>query len=316
MTDTETTAPATDNPDGQAVITGQDTVVAAQGADTLAAQGNDTVAAAEKEVIPDWREDWRDLMAGGDEKERKRLDRFRSPVDVYKSNRELEKKMSAGEIKAKLADNATPEQVTAWRKDNGIPETPDGYLEKLPDGLVIGADDKPMLESFLADVHGQNAPPAVVAKALDWYYRQQEEQIAATSLADKTFKQASEDALRAEWGGEFRSNVNSIMSFLDAAPPTDDGAPLKDLLMGARLSDGTMLGNNPAALKWLASLAQEANPSGFVAPSAGTSQLESVETEIATIQAKMRSDRAGYDKDTKLQSRYQTLIMARDKLSN
>lgn len=314
MTDTVTPAPETDNPDGK--VADQD---AAQGADTIAGQdtlaGADTLAGGEDKVVaPDWREDWRDLMAGGDEKERKRLDRFRSPVDVYKSNRELEKKLSSGEVKAKLAGDATPEQIAAWRKDNGIPEKPDGYLEKLPSGLVIGDDDKPMLEGYLAEVHGANASPEVVAKTLDWYYRQQEVAAAAQSDADKAFKQSAEDALRAEWGAEYRGNVNSIMSFLDAAPPTDDGSPLKGLLMGARLSDGTLLGNNPTALKWLASLAQEANPAGFIAPGAGTSQLSVVEDELNGIRKVMRENRHIYDKDERMQERFRVLLSAQEKL--
>ena len=318
MADTVTPAPEADNPAGQ--VADQDTV---QGADTLAGQdtlaGADTLAGDEDRVVaPDWREDWRDLMAGGDPKERARLDRFRSPVDVYKSARELEKKMSSGDVKAKLPSDATEEQIAAWRKDNGIPEKPDGYLEKLPSGLVIGDEDKPMLESYLAEVHGANATPEVVAKTLDWYFRQQEATAAAQTDAqadaDKVFKQWAEDALRAEWGAEYRGNVNSIMSFLDAAPPTDDGSPLKGLLMGARLSDGTLLGNNPTALKWLASLAQEANPAGFIAPGAGTSQLSVVEDELNGIRKVMRESRHTYDKDEKMQERFRVLLAAQEKL--
>jgi hypothetical protein len=303
MTDDVTLAPEAENPEIKAVETPAAVVVGTPATEPA------------KEIAADWREDWRDVMAAGDEKERARLDRFRSPVDVYKSARELEKKMSSGAVKAKLADDATPEQLAAWRKDNGVPEKPDGYLEKLPNGLVIGDEDKPMIESFLADVHGENAPPAVVAKALDWYYRQQESQITEQSAKDKAFQQASEDALRAEWGAEFRGNVNSIQSFLDTAPSTDDGTPLKGLIMGARLADGTMLGNNPAALKWLASLAQDANPSGFIAPGQGLSQVDGIAEEKAKIEDRMRTDRQGYYRDEKMQARYRALLDAEAKLT-
>ena len=274
----------------------------------------DATPDAEKAIAPDWREDWREKMAGGDAKELARLQRFKSPIDVYKSARELERKMSSGEVKAKLAADATPEQIAAWRKDNGIPEKPDGYLEKLPKGLVIGDADKPLIEGFLASVHGKNAPPEVVAEAIDWYYKAQEDAIAARVTADQTFAQASTDALRAEWGGEFRANINSITAFLDAAPVADDGTPLKGLLMDARLGDGTRLGDNPAALKWLAGLAAEANPAGFVAP--GASQIEGVQTELEKIADFRRNDRAAYFKDEKMQARERQLIAAKDKLSS
>lgn len=267
------------------------------------------------EVKPDWPDDWRDKLAKGDEKARKRLDRFQSPADVLKSWQELERKMSSGEVKAKLPADATEEQVAAWRKDNGIPEKADGYLSVLPSGLVIGDDDKPMINSFLERVHGKNAPPEVVAEAVEWYYAQQEEQITAQVTADKAFKQSAEDSLRAEWGGEYRANVNSISAFLDTAPQTDDGQPLKDLLMGARLADGTRFGDNPAALKWLARLAADANPAGFVAPAGGGSQVDSVRDEIAKIEGVMRTDRAAYNKDEKMQARLRQLYDAEEKLS-
>lgn len=301
----EVQAPATDNPAPVAdqAVNPTPAVDAAKPAD-----------APEKEIAPDWRDDWREKMAGGDAKELARLQRFKSPIDVYKSARELERKMSSGEVKAKLADNATEEQIAAWRKDNGIPEKPDGYLEKLPKGLVIGDADKPLIEGFLNSVHGKNAPPEVVAEAIDWYYRTQEEAVAAQVAADTEFRTTATDALRAEWGGEFRANINSITAFLDAAPPADDGTPLKGLLMDARLGDGTRLGDNPAALKWLAGLAAEANPAGFVAP--GASQIEGVQTEKAKIEKYMAENRTAYFKDEKMQARYRQLLDAEEKLSS
>ncbi len=297
MLDTDTPAPEADNPEVAETPAVVEAVV------------------EEKVIVPDWRDDWRDKLAGGDEKERKQLERMKSPVDVWVAYREAQKKISSGALKAKLPDAATPEQLAAYRADNGIPDKPDGYLEKLPSGLVIGDDDKPMLQSFLADVHGENAPPAVVAKALDWYYRQQEETIAAQAEADKTYGQTAQDELRAEWGNEYRGNVNSIKAFLGTAPATPDGTPLKDLMLGARLSDGSLMGDNPTALKWLASLASEANPAGFIQPGDGASQIEGVETEISKIETMMRTDRPAYNRNEKIQERYRQLLDARAKLA-
>jgi len=310
--DVEVLAPDTGNP-------APETVAQETAAPEAGAAENPAPAAAsaepEKAVAPDWPDDWRDKLAKGDEKARKRLDRFQSPADVLKSWQELERRMSAGEIKAKLPDNATDEQVAAWRKDNGIPEKPEGYLERLPKGLVIGDDDKPILEGYLARVHGKNASPEVVADTLDWYYAQQEEVIAAQAAADKAQEQAGADLLRAEWGGEYRSNINAVKSFLKSAPATDDGQLLGDLLMGARLADGTLFGNNPAALRWMARLAYDANPAGFVAPGAAASQIDAVTAELDTIRKTMREDRAAYDKNEKMQERFRQLLLAQEKLS-
>ena len=262
-------------------------------------------------IVPDWRDDWREKMAGGDAKELTRLQRFKSPVDVNNSRRELERKMSSGEVKAKLAEGATDEQVAAWRKDNGIPEKPDGYLEKLTKGLVIGDADKPVVDAFLGRVHGKNADPAVVADVLDWYYEQQAQAVASQSETDAEYRSASTAALGAEWGGEFERNIKSIKAFLDAAPPTEDGVPLKSLLMDARLGDGTRLGDNPAALRWLAGLAAEANPAGFVAPNGG-SQTDALQTEMDGMKTRMRDD-PSWSKDTRAQERYLRVVDALSK---
>lgn len=272
-------------------------------------------AAVEPEVKPDWPDDWRDKLAKGDEKTRKRLDRFQSPGDVLRSWQELEKKLSSGDVKSKLPTEATPEQIAAYRRDNGIPEKPEGYLEKLPNGLVIGDEDKPLVAAYLEKVHGKNADPAVVADTLDWYYAQQEQAAAARAEADKAYRTKSNDELRAEWGAEYRGNLNSIMSFLDTAPQAEDGTPLKSLLLGARLADGTALGDNPAALRWLARLANDANPAGFIAPGAGLSQIDGVKAEIASIEKTMREKPNVYFKDEAMQARLRQLYDAEEKLS-
>lgn len=263
--------------------------------------------------VADWPDDWRDKLAKGDAKVRKRLDRLKSPLDVMNSWQSLERKLSSGETKATLPDDATEEQVTAYRKDNGIPETPDGYLENLPNGLVIGDDDKPLMDSYLADVHGINADPAVVAKSLDWYYDQQEKIASAQAASDKEYAANGVDELRMEWGAEFRGNLDFAKSFLGTGPTSDDGTPLKDNLLGARLADGSLFGDNPDALRWLVKLANDANPAGFVTPSAGGSQAGHVEDEISSIEKVMMENRTAYNKDTKMQARYLKLLNAQEK---
>lgn len=265
------------------------------------------------EVKPDWPDDWRDKMAGDDAKLRKRLDRFQSPQDMKNSWLALEQKLSSGDVRNKLPDNATDEQIAAYRKENGIPETPQGYLENLPEGLVIGDDDKPIIDSYIEQVHGKNADPAVVATTLDWYYKLQETALEEQAKTDATVRQQNEDALRAEWGSDFRGNMTSIENFL-ASAETSDGESLSDLFHGLRTADGTPMGNHPAILRFLAKSAAQINPAGFVAPGAGGSQAQSISDEIAEIEAVMANDRPRYNKDTKMQKRLLDLYSAQEKM--
>ena len=274
--------------------------------------------APEKEVASpaDWPEDWRQKLAGDDETYLKQLGRYKSPQDVAKALKAAQTKISAGNAKEPLAEDADEATVAAWRKDNGIPEKPDGYFEALNSGVVFGDEDKPILSDFMAQAHEMNAPPAMVDKFVSWYFGQQEQVIAAQSEADHQRGIAMEESLRAEWGNEFRAQKGAIANFLDSAPTAEDGTSLKDMLIGARFADGTKVLGQPDMVRWLASMANDANPAGFVAPAGGGSQAASVDDEISAIQKTMRENRAAYDKDTKMQERYRVLLEAREKLSS
>lgn len=270
------------------------------------AGGDDTPVAAPA----DWPEDWRAKFAGDDEKALKKLERYKSPKDIFAAYRALESKMSSGEVKQVLGKDATPEQIAEYRKANGIPEKADGYLESLPNGLVIGEDDKPLVQSFLDKVHGKNASPEIVSEALAWYYDAQEQMSAAQVEADKKAQAAAADELRAEWGNEYRANFNSAMNFLETAP---EG--VKEEILKGRGASGVALGDNPAVLKWLVHLANEANPAGFIAPASGQSQLGGIEEQIAEIQQLMRDDPKKYYAGD-YNKKYEKLIAAREKMNS
>ena len=72
-----------------------------------------------------WPDNWRQEMAGGDEKELKRLERMKAPTDVYKSYRELEKlKSSFTPPPKRPTADSSPEEVAAYREAAGLPADP------------------------------------------------------------------------------------------------------------------------------------------------------------------------------------------------
>lgn len=241
-----------------------------------------------------WPENWRDKFAAGDEKLMTRLGRFNSPEDVWKSYRALEQKQSSGELKKSLPDNPTPEDLKAYRQDNGIPESFKDYKVNPGDGIVIGESDQPLVDKFLEKMHGKNASEGHVNAALSAYYELIQDQEAAQVEGDKSYRKESEDALRAEWGSEYRANVNSLETLFTDAP---DG--LKDRLYGARFPDGRLLGDDADALRWMTKIVREINPVATVVPS-GTNQMQSLTTEMSALEAKQGTksytaeDRARY----------------------
>lgn len=256
-----------------------------------------------------WPEDWRTKVGSdiADEKERakelKLLERYTDPAAVWKKARALEIKLSSGEYASKLGKDATAEEVTQWRKDNGIPEKPEGYELKLADGRVIGEADKPQINAFLTRMHAMNAPPGVVSAAADAYYEAQEQAIAQREDADAKIKQTNEDALRVEWGADFRRNINLVKGLFASAP---EGFAEK--MFNARFADGTPVGSDLAALKHFANMARELNPAGAVVPGAGTNAGAAIADEKAKIEKMMEDPSSEYYKSDAMRARYRELI--------
>lgn len=259
------------------------------------------------EASKGWGDNWRQQYAGEDTKRLGQLERFASPKAVLDAYFSAQEKIRSGELRSPLPENATPEQVAAYREQNGIPEKPEGYFEKLPDGLVIGDADKPLFNSFAEGLHKLNAPPQIAQYAVSWYNKLQEEQAAKVAEGDTTAKAATEDALRVEWGADYRANINHIQGFLAQAP---EG--VSDLISNARGADGKAILNDLNVVRWLASVARDLNPTGTIVP-AGGSVGKGLEDEITEIETFMRTDRAAYNKDEKKQSRLRDLYTARER---
>lgn len=263
--------------------------------------------------------DWRARMAGDDDKLLGFLGRYASEkafVEAAKKDREAIRNKAV----VKLPDNPTDAELAAYRKEQGIPEKPEEYLADLPNGLVVGDDDRPMVDKFLAKMHETNAPKGVTHAALEAYYSIVEDQVAEQSAAAAVAKEAGIEVLREEWGGDYKRNLNVVNGWLDTLPPPvraafvggkdEKGTPFG----GARMPDGTPLASNAELIKWFASQALEANPLATVVPGAGSNQASAISDEIARIEKVMTTDRKAYNADEKMQARYRELLTANEKL--
>lgn len=288
------------------------------GADGSAAKGTGTIADAidgkTLETPPaesPWGADWREKLAGGDKALLATLRRYKSPENYVKAGFDAQQRIRAGEVKKPLAPNASPEEVAEWREANGVPAEPKGYVDKieLPAGVVIGEADKPLIEDYAAWAHASNMPQADFDRNLAWYYDFQEKQLAAQAASDDATWQATRDELRDEWGGaDFRRNQNAINNFIATLP---DG--IGERLLTARGPDGRKLGADPGVLRWMASLANEANPVASVLPPGTTQPSKAAAAELADIKALMADDRSEYwqgPKASALQARYRELSEA------
>lgn len=253
-------------------------------------------------------------MSGGDPKIRQWLDRFASPFNVTKTALEARRKIGSNEyLKAKPeVDGNTPEGKAAleeWRGNAGIPKSPDGYLDKLPNGIVVGEADKGMIGDFLSDMHAADAPPAHVHAALGWYYKNVEKVAAQQAEDDKAYRAQGQDELRGEWGAEYRGNINGIKS-LFSMPDLGGDAELMQDIFSARMPNGRMLGDNPAAIRFLERISREINPQGTVVPSGGGDLGKDIDAELKDIESKFNTE--AYLKGG-LDARYRELLALKEK---
>lgn len=263
-----------------------------------------------KPAGPTFPSTWRADIAGGDEKVVKALERFATPQDLTKSYLEAQAKIRSGELAKPLPKDATPEQVAEWRKGNGIPEKPEGYREKLPNGLVIGEDDVPIIDKVLAGpLHKHGIRPEAVHEVIQEYYKFQDEQVQAQQAADAQAKPVLETKLREAWGNDFQANANIYQSFIAGAP---EG--VREALTTARDNEGNFILYRPEVVSWLVQQAREINPAAHITPAGNDGSVQSIQGEIDGIEKFMRTNRTEYNKDEAKQARLRQLYEARIKL--
>jgi hypothetical protein len=228
--------------------------------------------------------------------------------------------MSSGEIKNNVPfpDKGSPEEQTAWRKENGIPADYTGYWGsmKFDNGLVIGDQDKPLVNAFLKEVaHTRNWSPAQAKQAIEWHFNfrdQQQKEIAAKDMADRT---AALEHLDKAWPGADRK-VNEIVlgNFLNRFP-----REIQDAVKNARGGDGVALLNNAPFMQAVVAFERDINPMATVVPNAANPP-QAVESEIAEIKKQMGDKNGPYWKgpmtngETQMQARYRELVTAQQKM--
>lgn len=254
--------------------------------------------------------DWRRGIAGDDDKYYSELQRFNTPQDYGNSFREAQQTIRSGNLKAALKEDATPEDVQAYRENNGIPAEASGYLNDLPEGLVVGEADKEIFTDFMGALHEKNAPPEVAHAAIEWYNDFAQREQDALAELDNSQSQETNDLLRQEWGGDYRANLNLIEGLISST----FGQEASEQLLNGRFADGKAFMNDPQVLQGLADLARKTNPVMELGGDTHTAQ-QSLNDEIGEIEKFMQTNRTEYNKDEAKQARLRTLYDLRIKQS-
>lgn len=255
--------------------------------------------------------DWRDDFAGDDLKFKSTLDRFKSPMEFSNSWREAQQKIRGGELNQQQglpqpAEGATEDDIKAFREQHGIPLEAEGYFNNLPDGVVIGEDDKVYFDDFAKDMHEANMPPELAPFVATWYNKFMENEQTARVEGDREHKQEMEDGLRDDWGPDFRANMNLFSAYLKKSL----GEEAHEAFVNARGLDGRGILNNRDVVSWLTGIARKENPElQLVQP--GGDAMQTLNDEIAALEKYMAEDRTKYNNDVQAQERLKELYQIR-----
>ena len=259
--------------------------------------GSSLLGDGEDRTVPvDWPKDWRSKLSNGDEKLMKRLERFTDPSKIFQSWLAAEQKISSGEYKAALPEDATEEQIAEWREANGIPEAPDAY--KIPELAEWDDHDKELFGQMFEHMHAQNASQAQIDAMVTGYVQLVENMQEQRAEADRQFLQENEDALRSKLGDEYRPQINLFKRVLeDPEGPVPQG--VVQTLMNARDENGYRLINNADVAQFL--IEQGLNHYGDGALISGDAKA-TMSSRLDEIKQVMKTDfdrylREGMDKE-------------------
>ena len=233
--------------------------------------------------------DWRKSLAGENGDDLKTLERLQSPKAVWDSYKALRTQVSSGELKkiSPYPANGTPEQQDAWRADAGIPGKPEEYKVEPPAGLVLGEEDKPFIDNWLKTAHSKNLSQEAVNAGVAYWAEQRMERQEQQAQQQVELKKQTEDAMRSEWGAEYRPSMSRIEGLLEANLPP--GTELKEVLMNSVATSADFA-------RFMGQVAFQLNPAGTSVPMGQEGQIGSISDWLTKADTMMVKDRRGYDK--------------------
>jgi len=189
-----------------------------------------------------WGDDWREKLAGGDDKALTVLKRYKSPEDWTKAGLEAQNRIRS----ARLSDDPmpdpakNPEEARIWRAERGIPDEATDYkLDAVVEALGgdIPDSEKPLFADYMQYAHANGIGQKDLDKNLKWYAgfakTQQEEQVAT----DKKNAAEVSGALKSDWKGDYDANMALAERAAGEVLNPESGALFDARINGRRVGD-------------------------------------------------------------------------------
>jgi hypothetical protein len=246
-----------------------------------------------------WADNWRQSLAKGDATRLAALERYADPTALADALFNARGRLLRGAQAPVLPDDATDEEVKAFRKAHGIPETAKDYGLAWPEGAQPTEADNLGLNAFAEFMHAKHVPPSAVKAAFDYYTSAQaaarEERAAAVHEANL----AAVAELRAEYKGrEFKRNMTIAEEFLGKH---FEGAERElDLVLQASLPNGVQVKNFAPFIKGLVAMARSYADEEALVGGDGSGGGKSLDAEYKELVDKSATTRLSNDEHKRL----------------
>lgn len=243
------------------------------------------------------------------------LKRRSSLPDLLKSGLSSDSKIT--ELTAQLkgtirvpGKDAKPEEIAAYRKAVGVPESAEKYAVYRPEKFEPTKADTEAEQTYLEAMHAAGASQQVVDAGLKAHYLIRAQAEKAMADRAKAVGEAAIEDLRVEYGRDYKANVTLADRWLKEHLAPDMGDGWKGL-MNTQLADGTYLGANTGFVKAIVKLAKGWADDGAVE----MTELGSVEDPEAELKKMMSKFGTEEYKSPAFQQRLDAMIARKNKLS-
>jgi hypothetical protein len=131
--------------------------------------------------------------------------KFNDVGALAKSYLEAEKKIGQKGVIVP-GENATPEEQAAFRAALGVPDAPDAYGLKAPEGIPAEVWSEDNANAFATEAHKLGLTPAQAQGIAAWWAGSMAQQMASVGLEPDG--RTWEDVLKTEWGTSFDAKLD------------------------------------------------------------------------------------------------------------
>jgi len=269
---------------------GEEQAEEAPGADQQQDGGEQQADAAEETQVESTENkgatDWRSLVTDPDAL--KEAERTTDINSAFKRISELRGKLSKAIVPP--GKDASEEDVAAYRKALGVPESPEGYkFPEIPEEMMTD-DVKASREAWAGRFHELGVSADVAMKLSEMVNADQQAFMEAEAKADKEFADKQMADLKAEWGGDADVNMKfANRALVDIAGRV--GVDMEDL-KGIQGKDGRFLLDHAPLAKVFAEIGREMGE-GTLGGGIDESAREGLENQVSEVReqiAKARSE--------------------------